>query len=185
MLGHGTSSFEHESDVASLAIADSTSSLEAVFDVTGPIEYMVVGHVGASLGGGDFAFVHSSVSLVRQDDDETVFEFGVSHEDEPHSFELGGELAPGTYRLQAATTSFLDDGDAELAHGAGSFDFELFLTGGCAADFNGDGVLNILDFVAFQNAFVAGDPDADCDGNGALNVLDFVCFQGLFQAGCR
>jgi hypothetical protein len=55
---------------------------------------------------------------------------------------------------------------------------------GCAADFNGDGSLNILDFVAFQNAFVAGDPDADCDGNGALNVLDFVCFQNLFKAGC-
>jgi hypothetical protein len=31
---------------------------------------------------------------------------------------------------------------------------------------------------------VAGDPDADCDGNGALNVLDFVCFQNLFKAGC-
>jgi uncharacterized membrane protein len=55
---------------------------------------------------------------------------------------------------------------------------------GCAADFNGDGALNILDFVAFQNAFTAQDPAADCDGNGAFNILDFVCFQGLFQGGC-
>jgi hypothetical protein len=55
---------------------------------------------------------------------------------------------------------------------------------GCAADVNGDGDLNILDFVAFQGLFVAGDPAADCDGNGALNILDFVCFQGLFAAGC-
>ena len=56
--------------------------------------------------------------------------------------------------------------------------------GGCYADFNGDGALNILDFVAFQNAFVAQDPTADCDGNGSLNILDFVCFQNAFGAGC-
>jgi hypothetical protein len=55
---------------------------------------------------------------------------------------------------------------------------------GCAADFNGDGVLNVLDFVAFQNAFVQQDPKADCDVNGAFNILDFVCFQNLFGAGC-
>ena len=55
---------------------------------------------------------------------------------------------------------------------------------GCAADVNGDGELNILDFVAFQELFVAGDPGADCDANGALNILDFVCFQGVFNAGC-
>ena len=58
------------------------------------------------------------------------------------------------------------------------------LVSGCAADFNGDGALNVLDFVAFQGAFVAQDPDADCDGNGLFNVLDFVCFQTLFSAGC-
>jgi outer membrane protein assembly factor BamB len=57
-------------------------------------------------------------------------------------------------------------------------------TAGCPADVNADGELNILDFVAFQNAFTSGDPAADCDGNGAFNILDFVCFQGLFQAGC-
>ncbi|MFG0314580.1 MAG: GC-type dockerin domain-anchored protein, partial [Phycisphaerales bacterium] len=44
----------------------------------------------------------------------------------------------------------------------------------CFADFNYDGELNILDFVAYQNAFVAGDYDADCDGCGSLNILDFV-----------
>jgi hypothetical protein len=55
---------------------------------------------------------------------------------------------------------------------------------GCAADFNGDGALNILDFVDFQTAFVGGDPAADCDQNGLFNILDFVCFQGVFGAGC-
>ena len=56
--------------------------------------------------------------------------------------------------------------------------------GGCDADFNGDGSLDILDFVAFQNAFTGGDGAADCDGSGSLNILDFVCFQNLFGTGC-
>jgi len=60
----------------------------------------------------------------------------------------------------------------------------VVLTPRCAADVNGDGALNILDFVAFQALFVSGDEGADCDGSGTLNVLDFVCFQGVFQAGC-
>ena len=54
----------------------------------------------------------------------------------------------------------------------------------CEADMNGDGVLNILDFVEFQGKFMALDPAADCDANGAFNVLDFVCFQQLFVNGC-
>ena len=56
---------------------------------------------------------------------------------------------------------------------------------GCAADVNGDGVLNILDFVAFQQAWQAQSAVGDCDGNGSWNVLDFVCFQQLFVAGCE
>jgi hypothetical protein len=56
--------------------------------------------------------------------------------------------------------------------------------GGCYADFNGDGMRNVLDFVAFQNAWTAKDPAADCDQSGTFNVLDFVCFQSAFMAGC-
>jgi hypothetical protein len=54
----------------------------------------------------------------------------------------------------------------------------------CPADFNADGELNILDFIAFQEAFTAGDPSTDCNADGALNILDFICFQVLFLGGC-
>lgn len=54
----------------------------------------------------------------------------------------------------------------------------------CAADLNGDGVLNVLDFVAFQLLFVDQAPGADCNGDGEFTTLDFVCFQLLFQDGC-
>jgi hypothetical protein len=55
---------------------------------------------------------------------------------------------------------------------------------GCFADCDGNGALNILDFVCYQGLFQSGDPNADCDDNGSLNILDFVCFQGAFQDGC-
>jgi len=54
----------------------------------------------------------------------------------------------------------------------------------CIADCDGNGELNILDFVCYQGLFQAGDPGADCNGDGELNILDFVCFQGAFLAGC-
>jgi hypothetical protein len=57
--------------------------------------------------------------------------------------------------------------------------------GDCYADCNGDGVLNILDFVCFQGRFQQGDLGADCDQDCELAILDFVCFQGAFQAGCH
>jgi hypothetical protein len=56
---------------------------------------------------------------------------------------------------------------------------------GCEADVNGDVVLNVLDFVAFQQAWVRQEAIGDCDGNGVYDVIDFVCFQSLFVAGCE
>ena len=54
----------------------------------------------------------------------------------------------------------------------------------CYADFNDDGALNVLDFVAFQLAWQAQDPAADCDANAQFQILDFICFQTLFHDGC-
>jgi hypothetical protein len=54
----------------------------------------------------------------------------------------------------------------------------------CRADFDLDGDLNIFDFLAFQNAFVAGDPMADFDFDGELTLFDFLAFQNRFDRGC-
>jgi hypothetical protein len=48
-------------------------------------------------------------------------------------------------------------------------------------------VLNVNDFVCFNNRFAAGDSYANCDGSTSapvLNVNDFVCFNNRFAAGC-
>jgi hypothetical protein len=57
--------------------------------------------------------------------------------------------------------------------------------GGCAADFDGNGVLSAGDFIAFQAALAAGERRADMDGDGRLSVGDVVAFQRAFAAGCQ
>jgi hypothetical protein len=57
--------------------------------------------------------------------------------------------------------------------------------GGCYADCDMTGTLNVNDFICFQGAFAAGNMAlADCDETGTLNVNDFICFQSAFAAGC-
>jgi hypothetical protein len=46
-------------------------------------------------------------------------------------------------------------------------------------------VLNVNDFICFQNRFAASESYADCDQNTSLNVNDFICFQNRFASGCR
>ncbi|GIW73938.1 MAG: hypothetical protein KatS3mg103_0460 [Phycisphaerales bacterium] len=54
----------------------------------------------------------------------------------------------------------------------------------CPADFDGDGVLSLFDFLAFQSAFDSGEPRADLDGDGQFTLFDFLAYQNLFVAGC-
>ena len=49
-------------------------------------------------------------------------------------------------------------------------------------------ILNVNDFICFQQKFAGGDSYANCDGSTAapvLNVNDFICFQQKFASGCR
>jgi glucose/arabinose dehydrogenase len=53
---------------------------------------------------------------------------------------------------------------------------------------SGAGVLDIMDFLCFQDAFVSGFPYAcNCDvstGYATCDVFDFLCFQDAFTTGC-
>ncbi len=55
----------------------------------------------------------------------------------------------------------------------------------CKPDFNGDCILNLADFGAFQTAFALGDPKADYNGDGQFNLADFGAFQTGFAIGCN
>lgn len=54
----------------------------------------------------------------------------------------------------------------------------------CTADFNGDGVVDTLDFLAYLNEFAARLESADCNGDGNIDTLDFLCFLNAFASGC-
>jgi hypothetical protein len=54
----------------------------------------------------------------------------------------------------------------------------------CAPDLNGDGSLDLFDFLAFVNAFNAQDPIGDWDGDGEFSLFDFLAFVNAFNTGC-
>jgi len=54
----------------------------------------------------------------------------------------------------------------------------------CLPDTNFDGILDIFDALTFQEWFVAGDPAADFNGDGGVDLSDFLLFERLFQEGC-
>lgn len=54
----------------------------------------------------------------------------------------------------------------------------------CYADFDGNGVLDLFDFLEFQNEFNAQTPRADCTGDGLYNLFDFLCYVNEFNEGC-
>ena len=54
----------------------------------------------------------------------------------------------------------------------------------CSADFNGDGLVDTRDVLAFLNAWAASDPASDCDANGAIDTRDVLCFLNAWTAGC-
>ena len=46
-------------------------------------------------------------------------------------------------------------------------------------------MIDIFDFLRFQNSFVLADPYAcDCDPDPLCDIFDFLCFQAAFVAGC-
>ncbi len=54
----------------------------------------------------------------------------------------------------------------------------------CAADFDGNGVLDFFDVSMFLKAYNASDPVADLDGNGMLDFFDVSVFVNAYAAGC-
>ena len=54
----------------------------------------------------------------------------------------------------------------------------------CAADYNGDGMLDMSDCDDFVQALEAGDPGADINGDRFLSFEDFDAFVAAFENGC-
>ncbi|MCW5756496.1 MAG: hypothetical protein KIT54_04590 [Phycisphaeraceae bacterium] len=57
-------------------------------------------------------------------------------------------------------------------------------TRACAPDINGDGFVDVFDFVDFGNLFSSGSPEADFNCDGVVDLADFLAFLNAFDAGC-
>jgi len=101
----------------------------------------------------------------------------------------------GTAQAEIAYTAAVSGGDVFVSGftegdmggmnaGAGDVFVARLGEGGCYPDCDGNGALDIFDFLCFQDAFVTMDPYADCDGSGTLDVFDFLCFQDAITLGC-
>jgi hypothetical protein len=55
----------------------------------------------------------------------------------------------------------------------------------CEVDLNGDGVVDMADFIEFGVRFTAGDPTTDLDRDGSLTFMDWLEFQSRSQFGCE
>jgi plastocyanin len=74
---------------------------------------------------------------------------------------------------------------------AGGMAGTITVEAGCYPDCDtstGPGVLDIFDFLCFQNSFANSEPYAcECDtstGPGVCDIFDFLCFQNAFATGC-
>jgi outer membrane protein assembly factor BamB len=105
----------------------------------------------------------------------------------------GGDPTGWILRRDAAENIYIGGAHTDLTIPVRGIAVTKFasLVDGCYADCDqstGAGVLDVFDFLCFQNSFVAGEPYAcDCDtstGNRVCDVFDFLCFQDAFVAGC-
>jgi hypothetical protein len=54
----------------------------------------------------------------------------------------------------------------------------------CAADFNGDGVVDLFDYLDFVSVFADGGAQADFNADTVVDFFDYLDFVAAFSAGC-
>lgn len=94
------------------------------------------------------------------------------------SYQVSGPVLEPCATYYWGVTAFNGDGQTDSTPYPAEFE-----TGG-VADYNGDGAINTLDFLAFLNDWAAGEPGADVNLDGDLNTLDVLYFLNVFNAGC-
>jgi hypothetical protein len=101
--------------------------------------------------------------------------------DSPDDGQFGRSLATDGERLVVG-----DDMDdyVQLDFADAGAAYVMDLPPPCPADTDGNGVLDLFDFLGFQNLFVAHDARADMDCSGVYDFFDFLAYQNVFSAGC-
>ncbi len=88
-------------------------------------------------------------------------------------------MVPGSYVL-ASTFATHTNGLPVVEVG----DLTMLLKKSCYADCEGDGDLDVFDFLCFQSEWAAKTAYGDCENDGDWDVFDFLCFQSAYANGC-
>ncbi|MHB1461643.1 MAG: dockerin type I domain-containing protein [Armatimonadota bacterium] len=91
------------------------------------------------------------------------------------SYNLSTHLQP-PYNIRLASPHFLASKATNVAPGQNT-GFELV-----NGDANGDGAVNLFDYVVLDTHFNSNDPMADLDGDGSVNLFDYVVVDQSFGA---
>jgi hypothetical protein len=63
-------------------------------------------------------------------------------------------------------------------------DNRIYVSTGCVADFDGNGVTTIDDLFLFLRAWFTQDPSADVDGNNGVTIDDIFVYLNMWFRGC-
>jgi hypothetical protein len=91
------------------------------------------------------------------------------------------------FRVQAADIQLMGDRMFIMSEGTTavySMDARIDGAPTCRVDIDGNGTVNVQDFLGFLQLFASGDARADFDASGGVNIQDFLAFLQAFAAGC-
>lgn len=182
--GNGTIDLAADIDLGNAGRALVYLNTGGVF--SGPTGYAVAGQNPGAMAAVDLD-VDGDVDLVTANQD--TGNTSVLPNAGNATFGAATVVATGTSPERIATGDFDHNGGVDLAvtnRDSNTTSVLLNNAGGvvCDADLDGNGVLDLFDFLAFTNLFNAGDPAADCVADGTFDLFDFLCYVNLFNAGC-
>lgn len=98
---------------------------------------------------------------------------------------LGGHVAPARrvfLFLEDANWQTTTDAGKTIVERAVSWATGLAQT--CPGDFNGDGLVDSRDVLAFLNAWAGGEPTGDFNGDGVIDTRDVLAFLNVWTSDC-
>jgi hypothetical protein len=130
--------------------------------------------------------------IINKPENNSAFTVGLRFSDAPDGDPTKPSLVTDTNGCQPGLNPLyaIPGGWKDLCQFGASGDFVIRAIVGpplgdqCLPDLDGNGVLDLFDFLAFTNLFNAGDPGADLDDDGFLDLFDFLAFNNMFNAGC-
>jgi hypothetical protein len=178
-------------DIATANFGDGDPSTSTVLLGDGDGTFTLLGHVPThathqeDVAAGDFnGDGHDDIVVI----DGFWYEISVLLGGGDGTFEHWGRQDSGGFPRAIDKADLDADGDLDLVTACLAYDGLAVLTNespaSCAADFDGNGVVNTQDVLAFLNAFTSREHGADFDGNGVVDTQDVLAFLNAWVAGC-